>query len=143
MEDSKHILLVVNSLSTIEINDIQSTLIEMQKEGLSLKISILYVKPYFPTCYLHIPSMFSVSEDFEEEAKDSLTQIGHQLAIPAENQWIATGRIKSETFKIAATLGVDCILANRKINKELGCKINLKKSNFQLPIVNTVNNLAA
>lgn len=143
MEGSKHILLVINSLSKLETSEIQSTLTEMQKEGINLKISILYVKPYFPTCYLHIPSMFSLSEDFEEEAKESLQAVGQQLEVPIENQWIATGRVKPETFKIAATLGVDYILASRTINKELGHHLSLKKSNFQLPLIRTVNDLAA
>ncbi len=143
MEDSKHILLVVNSLSKLETAQIQTALAEMQKEGLKLKISVLYVKPHFPSCYLHIPTMFSLSEDFEEEAKDSLNNVSKQLDIPTENQWIATGRVKSETFKIAATLGVDCILASSNINKQLGCQIKLKKNDFQLPIVRTVSNLAA
>lgn len=143
MEDSKHILLVINSLSTLETTEIQATLTQMQKEGINLKISILYVKPYFPSCYLHIPSMFSLSEDFEEEAKESLNSLGKQLNIPCEHQWIATGRVKSETFKIAATLGVDCILTSRAIDKEMGYRPNLKKNNIELPLLRTLNNLAA
>lgn len=143
MEDSQHILLVINSLSKLEITQIQSALAEMKKEGIHLKISVLYVKPYFPSCYLHIPSMFSLSEDFEEEAKDSLSTVGNQLGVPPENQWIATGRVKSETFKIAATLGIDYILTSNTINKELAYRVKLKKHSFQLPAVRTVNNLAA
>ena len=142
MEDSKHILLVANSLSTAELSQIQNTITEMAKEGLNHKISILYVKPYLPSCYLHVPSMVAVSEDFEEEAKESLQQVGQQLDIPAQHQWIATGRIRQETLKIAATLGVDYILSSQKVSKELHNVFSIKKNRVPLPVKN-INNLAA
>lgn len=142
MEDSKHILLVANSLSQAELTNIQNTLEVMQKEGLNNKVSILYVKPYFPTCYMHVSSMNSVAEDFETEAKESLQQIGNQLSIRAEHQWIATGRLKQETLKIAATLGVDYILSSQKISKHFSTNAIVKRKKVAMP-VKSINNLAA
>mgnify|MGYP000182761688 CR=1 FL=1 len=142
MEDRKHILLVANTLSKAEVAQIQETLNQMRREGMNTKVSVLYVKPYLPSCYVHVPSMISVAEDFEEEAKESLHHISKQLNVPAENQWIATGRVKPETLKISATLGIDYILASNSVNKALNHAISFKKNNFQLPVKN-INNLAA
>lgn len=142
MDDVKHILLLANSLSSAESTQVQLTFDAMKKEGVQVKVSILYVKPYFPTCYFHIPSMVSLSEDFESEAKDSLRDIGRQLEVLPENQWIATGRVRPETLKIASTLGVDFILSSASLHKELSQSFTFKKNRFQLPI-KTVDNLAA
>ena len=142
MEDNKHILLVANSLSQAELANIQNTLEDMHKEGLNNKVSILYVKPYFPTCYMHVSSMTSVAEDFESEAKESLQEIGNQLSVRAEHQWIATGRLKQETLKIAATLDVDYILSSRKISKHFSGNAISKRKRAIMPI-KSIDNLAA
>jgi hypothetical protein len=142
MDEKKHVLIVTNSLSTVEIQQVNKTFNQMQSQGIKLKVSLLYVKPYFPTCYFHIPSMIALSEDFEEEAKETLKEIGEKLGTSVENQWIATGRIKSETLKIAATLGVDFILSSSSIHRELTQAFNFKRSRFALPI-ETADSIAA
>lgn len=142
MENRKHFLLLANILSKAEITQVQETINQMHKEGMNVKISVLYVKPYLPSSYLHMPSMMAVAEDFEQEAKESLHTIGEQMNIPAENQWIATGRVRPETLKIAATLGVDFILASNIINKEFNHTISIRKNRIPLPVKN-INNLAA
>ena len=130
----KHILLVTNALTTPEIEEVTASINEMQTSGMTVKISLLYVKPYFPTCYFHIPSMIALAEDFESEAKKTLELLGDRLHLSADSQWIATGRVKPETLKLAATLGVDFILTSSSIHKEISQTFSFKNNRYTLPI---------
>lgn len=141
MEDTRHILLLSNALSESENISLVQSLKELRMDNPKLKISLLYVKPYFPTCYFHIPSMVTLSEEFEEEAKETLNNLGQRLNVTPEHQWIATGRVKPETLKIAATLGVDCILLSTSLHKEL-TQASLKKNRYRCPI-KTIDKLKA
>ena len=143
MEERKHILLVANTLPGTEAQLAQKGFDAMNLHGVQTTVSLLYVKPYFPTCYFHIPSMISLAEEFEREAKGILKNLGDTLGVPAENQWIATGRIRPETLKLAATLGVDFILASSEVHQELNQAFSFKKSRYSLPIMAIENLLPA
>ena len=133
-ENRKHVLLVTNALTTPEIEEVTASISQMSASGTAVKVSLLYVKPYFPTCYFHIPSMIALAEDFEEEAKSTLETLGKRLNLDSDNQWIATGRVKPETLKLAATLGADFILTSSSIHRELSQSFSMKGSNYTLPI---------
>lgn len=135
MEDNrKHVLLVANALTTAEIEEVTASINQMKTGGADVKVSLLYVKPYFPTCYFHIPSMIALAEDFEDEAKTVLKSLGAQLGLSADHQWIATGRVKPETLKLAATLGADFILTSSSIHRELSQSFSFKGNRYTLPI---------
>ena len=133
-EKRKHVLLVANALTIPEILEVTASINEMKSENAEIKVSLLYVKPYFPTCYFHIPSMIALAEDFEDEAKQVLESLGKELGLSADNQWIATGRVKPETLKLAATLGVDFILTSSSIHRELSQSFSFKGNRYTLPI---------
>ncbi len=135
MENAKkHVLLVANALTMPEIEEVSASIHHMKSIGTDIKISLLYVKPYFPTCYFHIPSMIALAEDFEQEAKTLLTSLGERLELNADSQWIATGRVKPETLKLAATLQVDFILTSSSIHRELHQAFGFKNHRYTLPI---------
>ncbi|GEM_PF-997951 len=133
-ENRKHVLLVANALTTPEIEEVTASINQMKASGAEVKVSLLYVKPYFPTCYFHIPSMIALAEDFEDEAKTTLETLGSRLNLDSDNQWIATGRVKPETLKLAATLGADFILTSSSIHRELSQSFNMKGNAYTLPI---------
>ena len=141
-KNRKHVLLVANALSMPEIEEVTASINHMKSIGTDIKISLLYVKPYFPTCYFHIPSMIALAEDFETEAKILLESLGKRLDLSADSQWIATGRIKPETLKLATTLGVDFILASSSIHRELNQAFSFKSHRYTLPI-HTIESLHA
>ena len=142
MDNIKHILLIANSLTNEEAIQVRNTLKDMKEHGITFQISLLYVKPYFPTCYFHIPSMIALAEEFEDEAKETLEYLGEELEISSRDQWIATGRVRPEALKIATTLGVDFVLSSSSIHRDLAQAFSFKRNRTAMPI-KTVDNLKA
>lgn len=135
MKETKHILLIANALATTEIQEVKASIdiIKMQPD-LKLQMSVLYVKPYFPTCYFHIPAILTLAEDIENEAKTVLDNVANTLNLPIDHRWIATGRIKSETCKLACALGVDFILTSSALHSEFTSGMNYKSNRHTLTI---------
>ena len=109
MEDIKNVLLVTNNVTEDEVNLIKTAI---ENVNLTITLSLVHVIPNLPTCYFNIPSMITLAEQYYTEAKSSLTNIGEKLIIPKKNQWLITGRIKSEVLRLAGKLNTNYILAS-------------------------------
>lgn len=112
MDEHKKVLLVTNSTSDEEIQQIKQALEQAKQHGIPLQLSLVHVIPNLPTCYFNIPSMVLVAEQYYEEARKCLNSIGNLLGIETKDQWLTTGRIKNEVIRLANKLSVDFILAN-------------------------------
>lgn len=127
-----NIILVINDITTEEIARIQPKIRHANQLGTEL--SLLYVKPYLPTCYFHVPSMVALAEELSCESKQELKAIGTQLDVPATRQWIATGHVKNEASKLAEKLDATFILASEFIFSEVNKPKRFEKFEQTRPI---------
>lgn len=119
MNAPRNVLLVTNATTDAEIAEIKEVVARVAKSHLAIKMSLVHVIPTLPTCYFNIPSMVLLAERYYEEAKQSLTYIGNFLGIPQSDQWIITGRARSEVLRLANSLKSQFILASSTTIPEL------------------------
>jgi hypothetical protein len=131
MEENKKVLLVTNSVSDDEVAQIKQAL-EDYAEGKQIELSLVHVIPNLPTCYFNIPSMVQLAEQYYEEAKGYLTMVGDALDVPKKDQWLITGRLKSEVLRLAGKLNCDYILASSAHIQDLQQALTLKKEHLSL-----------
>ncbi len=112
MGDQKKVLLVTNSATNEEVSEIKQAILQASDRRIQLKFSLVHVIPSLPTCYFNIPSMVLLAEKYYEEAKHTLTHIGESLNIAQKDQWLITGRLRSEVLRLATKLNVNFILAS-------------------------------
>ena len=112
MGEPKKVLLMTNSASESEISEIKQAIINSEKHLLNIKLSLVHVIPTLPTCYFNIPSMVLLAERYYEEAKQTLTCIGDAIHVAQRDQWLVTGRIRTEVFRLAHKLNANFILAS-------------------------------
>ncbi len=112
MSTPKHVLLVTNAVTETELSLIKNAIAKAKEEGMPIKLSLVHVIPNLPTCYFNIPSMVMLAEREYEKAKHCLSNIGKDLTIGKENQWLITGRIKNEALRLADKLDAHFILAS-------------------------------
>lgn len=110
--NEKNVLLVTNSTTDNEVDLIKDAFIHAKEEGLRIKLSLVHVIPNLPTCYFNIPSMVLLSERYYEEATQALSTIGNVLQVARKDQWLITGRIKTEALRLAERLNIHFILAS-------------------------------
>ena len=58
-------------------------------------------------------------EKYYDEAKESLTQVGKHLGVAKKDQWLISGKIRTEVLRLANKLGSNFILASAQQIKEL------------------------
>lgn len=119
MDALRNVLLVTNATTDDEIAQIKQVIARVQRPGLAIKLSLAHVIPTLPTCYFNIPSMVVLAERYYEEAKQSLSYVGDFLEIPASDQWLITGRARSEVLRLANQLNTHFILASSTTIPEL------------------------
>src|SRR5579872_802598 len=95
----KHVLLVTNTTLEPEIDLIKQAIKNAREHGLEIKLSLVHVIPNLPTCYFNIPSMVVLAERYYDEAKTYLTTVGETLGVSKQDQWLITGRMKSEVLR--------------------------------------------
>lgn len=127
MNTQKHVLLVTNSATAAEIELIKNALNQAEGGYMQIKLSLVHVIPNLPTCYFNIPSMVMLAERYYEEAKQALTQIGDQLGITKDNQWLITGKVKTEVMRLANKLDAHFILASSSNIQDLNKTFTFKK----------------
>jgi hypothetical protein len=137
MNESKNVLLVTNATTEEEINFIKTAV--KNQHGLSIKLSLVHVIPSLPTCYFNIPSTVLLAERYYDEAEKSLTSIGKVLGIEKKDQWLITGRIKSEVLRLANKLGAQFILASSSNISKLHKTTSKKEPN--LALIQSIHNL--
>jgi hypothetical protein len=108
--EGKNVLLITNAVTESEIQVINESL--KTNRSIQIKLSLVHVIPNLPTCYFNIPSMVTLAEQYYEEAKRTLTSVGETLEVAKKNQWLITGRLKSEVLRLANKLNTQFILAS-------------------------------
>ncbi len=119
MDALRNVLLVTNATTDDEIAQIKQILARVKQPHLAIKLSLVHVIPTLPTCYFNIPSMVVLAERYYDEAKRSLSYVGNYLDIPQSDQWLITGRARSEVLRLANQLNTHFILASSTTIPEL------------------------
>jgi cellobiose-specific phosphotransferase system component IIA len=112
MSEPKQVLLVTNSATEAEIHEIQQSILQAENHGIKIKVCLVHVIPTLPTCYFNIPSMVLLAERYYEEAKKTLTYVGDLLKVEQKDQWLISGRIRTEVLRLAHKLQSSFILAS-------------------------------
>jgi hypothetical protein len=119
MNKNKRVLIVTNAITAEEVSQIKNAFESEFASPSPIEISIVHVIPQLPTCYFNIPSMGVLVEKYYDEAKQSLNHVGRNLSIPKKNQWLISGKIRTEVLRLANKLGSNFILASAKQIQEL------------------------
>lgn len=119
MDRNKQVLIVTNSLTDEEVIQIQKAFSAEVEQSLNIQLSLVHVIPHLPTCYFNIPSMGILIEKYYDEAKHSLSQVGNYLGIAKKDQWLISGKIRTEVLRLANKLGSTFVLASAKQIQEL------------------------
>ncbi len=108
----KKVLLVTNSTTDGEILLIKEALAHANDNGLQINLNLVHVVPNLPACYFNIPSMVLLAESYYTDATLALNAVGKALNIMKKDQWLITGRIKTEVLRLASKLNTHFILAS-------------------------------
>ena len=119
MENSKQVLIVTNAITEEEVSEIRAAFSAENKRDISIRLNLVHVIPRLPTCYFNIPSMGLLLEKYYEEAKQSLGQVGKILGVAKKDQWLISGKTRTEVLRLANKLGTNFILASSQQIQEL------------------------
>lgn len=141
MESSKNVLLVTNSLTESEIILVKEAIHTAYNKNLRIKLSLVHVIPNLPSCYFNIPSMIQLAERYYDEAKQCLNHAGYSLGVHKKDQWLITGRIKTEVLRLADKLNSHFILASSVSIQDLHRSFLFKRENqrSQIRNINHIN----
>jgi hypothetical protein len=117
--DKKNVLIVTNAITESEVAEIKQAFSAEFAQNVDINLSIVHVIPHLPTCYFNIPSMGVLVEKYYDEAKQSLNQVGKDLNIAKQDQWLISGKIRTEVLRLANKLGSSFILASAQQIQEL------------------------
>ncbi len=140
MSEHKNVLLVTNATTESEVALIKEAFAQATKQDLQIKLSLVHVIPNLPTCYFNIPSMALLAERYYEEATQALTAIGSALEIAKKDQWLITGKLKTEVLRLANKLDAHFILASSSSIQDLRQSFLSLKSRNATPI-RSINSL--
>jgi len=119
MERKKQVLVVTNAITEEEITQIRTAFDSQYAPEGGVNVSLVHVIPRLPTCYFNIPTMGILVEKYYDEAKASLCQIGGMLGVSKKDQWLISGKIRTEVLRLANKLGASFILASSQQIQEL------------------------
>lgn len=119
MDKRKQILIVTNAITDEEVSQIKKAVSAECIPNIEIRLSLVHVIPKLPTCYFNIPSMGLLIEKYYDEAKQSLHQVGKLLNVAKKDQWLISGKTRTEVLKLANKLGSHFILASSEQLKEL------------------------
>lgn len=140
MEKKKQVLIVTNAITDEEVTQIKQAFSTKQALQSDIKLSLVHVIPRLPICYFNIPSMGVLIEKYYDEAKESLTQVGKHLGIAKTDQWLISGKIRTEVLRLANKLGSSFILASSQQIQELQRSLFFKNIH-QYALIKTINQL--
>lgn len=127
MDDTRNILLVTNSATDEEISLVKNAFSDALQKKFEIKLSLVHVIPSLPTCYFNIPTMAKLAEQYYVEARECLAAAGDVLNVAKRDQWLITGRIKTEVMRLASKLGTQFILASSTSLHDLHQAFSLTK----------------
>jgi len=119
MDSNKQVLLVTNAITNDEIAQIKQSLTNEKASKLGIKLSLVHVIPRLPTCYFNIPSVGVLIEKYYREAKASLNETGKVLGVAKRDQWLISGKIRTDVLRLANKLNSKFVLASREQIEEL------------------------
>ncbi len=135
MVEPKNVLLVTNATTDGEVLLIKEAFAHAEEQNLIIQLNLVHVIPNLPTCFFSIPSMAPLAESHYEEATQTLASIGETLNVPKENQWLISGKIKTEVPRLANKLYTHFILASTTSIKDLHQSfLFLKKASNTTPV---------
>ena len=140
MDRRKQVLIVTNAITDDEVLQIRRAFSNNPTPQLETKLSLVHVIPHLPTCYFNIPSMGVLIEKYYDEAKHSLQQVGNHLGIAKKDQWLISGKIRTEVLRLANRLGSSFILASAKQIQELQRSLFFKNIH-QYALIKNINYL--
>ena len=140
MDKTKQVLIVTNAITDEEIVEIRNAFNSEQSPNVDIKINLVHVIPHLPTCYFNIPSMGVLIEKYYDEAKQSLNQVGNLLGVAKKDQWLISGKIRTEVLRLANKLGSSFILASAQQIQELQRSLFFKNIH-QYAVIKNINHL--
>lgn len=140
MEMTKQVLIVTNAITDEEVTQIRKAFSAEFASNMDIKISLVHVIPRLPTCYFNIPSMGMLIEKYYDEAKNSLNEVGKHLGIAKKDQWLISGKIRTEVLRLANKLGSSFILASAQQISELQRSLFFKNID-QYAVIQNINQL--
>lgn len=140
MEQKKQVLIVTNAITDEEVAQIKDAFNSEYAQKMDIKLSLVHVIPHLPTCYFNIPSMGMLIEKYYDEAKQSLLQVGKHLDIAKKDQWLISGKIRTEVLRLANKLGSNFILASAQQIQELQRSLFFKNIH-QYAVIKNINHL--
>jgi hypothetical protein len=138
MEQRKQVLIVTNEMSEEEVIQIQATFKREQAKLEHIDLKLVHVIPRLPTCYFSIPAMGVLVEKYYDEAKNTLSQIGKHLEIAKKDQWLISGKMRTEVLRLATKLGSSFILASARQIQELQRSLFFKNIH-QYAVIKNIN----
>lgn len=143
MDKKKQVLLVTNAITEEEVLEVKKAFNNFSTEITPItevKLSLVHVIPRLPTCYFNIPSMGMLVEKYYDEAKQSLNEVGNHLGVSKKDQWLISGKIRTEVLRLATRLGSNFILASAQQIQELQRSLFFKNIH-QYALIKNINQL--
>ncbi len=140
MDDKKRVLIVTNAITDQEVIQIRNAFNKENKIAADTKLTLVHVIPRLPASYFSIPTMGVLVEKYCDEAKHSLNQIGRLLGIAKKDQWLISGKIRTEVLKLASKLGSSFVLASAHQIQELQRSLYFKNIH-QYALIKNINHL--
>jgi len=140
MQNEKQVLIVTNAITDEEVFEIKKAFNSELNKKIDIRVSLVHVVPRLPTCYFNIPSMGILIEKYYDEAKQSLQQVGQYLGISKKDQWLISGKIRTEVLRLANRLGSHFILASSQQIQELQRSLFFKNIH-QYATIKNINQL--
>src|SRR5207253_6635416 len=140
MDKRKQVLVVTNAITEDEVAQIRKAFTAQYAPQMDMKLNLVHVIPYLPTCYFNIPSMSLLVERYYDEAKESLNQVGKHLGVARKDQWLISGKIRTEVLRLATKLNSSFILASAEQIQELQRSLFFKNIH-QYAVIKNINQL--
>jgi hypothetical protein len=140
MDKRKQVLIVTNAITDEEVMQIRKAFSSEYAPQVDIKLNLVHVIPHLPTCYFNIPSMGMLIEKYYDEAKQSLMQVGQHLSVAKKDQWLISGKIRTEVLRLANRLGSSFILASAQQIQELQRSLFFKNIH-QYAVIKNINQL--
>lgn len=137
MEQKKQILVVTNDISEEEVAKIRAAMHPETTCLSEIQVTLVHVIPRLPTCYFNIPAIGTLVEKYYYEAKCTLVKIGNHLSVSKQDQWLLSGKMRTEILRLATKLGSHFILAGAKQIQELQRSLFFK--NQQYAVIKNIN----
>jgi hypothetical protein len=119
MDNKRQVLIVTNAITSEEIHEIKQAFDGQYAKNMNIKLNLVHIIPRLPTCYFNIPAMGILMEKYYLEARELLNHVGKHLNISTKDQWLISGKARSEVIRLANKLGSSFILAGAEQIKEL------------------------